>query len=54
MTLKNPNQPRDCDDRTKQDFECLMADQVSGDIYLVQKNIYYSDVSIYKVRPQNS
>ena len=26
-----------------------MADQFSGDIYLVQKNIYYPDVSIYKV-----
>ena len=49
MTLKNPNQPSECDDRTKQDFECLMADQCSGDIYLVQKNIYYPDVSIYKV-----
>ena len=49
MTLKNPNQPSECDDRTKQDFECLMADQCSGDIYLVQKNIFSPDVSIYKV-----
>ena len=49
MTLKNPNMPTDCDDRTKQDFESLMADQYSGDVYLVQKNIYQSDVSLYKV-----
>lgn len=49
MTLKNPNQPSECDHRTKQDFECLMADQSSGDIYLVQKNIYYPDVTMYKV-----
>ena len=49
MTLKNPNMPTVCDDRTKQDFECLMADQFSGDVYLVQKNIYNPDVSLYKV-----
>ena len=49
MTLKNPNMPEECDDRTKQDFECLMADQFSGDVYLVQKNIHEPDVSIYKV-----
>merc|ERR1712150_21731 len=51
MTLKNPNQPSECDDRTKQDFECLMADQFSGDIYLVQKNIFTPDVSLYKFTP---
>ena len=49
MVLKNPNQPTECDDRTKQDFECLMADQFSGDVYLVQKNIFESDVTLYKV-----
>ena len=49
MILKNPNQPTECDDRTKQDFECLMADQVSGDVYLVQKNVFGTDVSLYKV-----
>ena len=49
MILKNPNQPTECDDRTKQDFECLMADQISGDVYLVQKNVYGTDVSLYKV-----
>ena len=49
MTLKNPNMPTVCDDRTKQDFESLMADQYSGDVYLAQKNIYGSDVSLYKV-----
>ena len=41
--------PTECDDRTKQDFECLMADQYSGDIYLVQKNIHEPDVSLFKV-----
>jgi len=51
MTLKNPNMPTECDDRTKQDFECLMADQFSGDVYLVQKNHYHSDVSLYKFTP---
>jgi len=54
MTLKNPNQPSECDDRTKQDFECLMADQLSGDIYLVQKNIYSPDVSLYKFTPTSN
>ena len=49
MILKNPNQPTECDDRTKQDFECLMADQISGDVYLVQKNVFGTDVSLYKV-----
>ena len=49
MILKNPNQPKECDDRTKQDFECLMADQISGDVYLVQKNVFGTDVSLYKV-----
>ena len=49
MILKNPNQPAECDDRTKQDFECLMADQISGDVYLVQKNVFGTDVSLYKV-----
>ena len=49
MTLKNPNMPEECDDRTKQDFECLMADQISGDVYLVQKNVFGTDVSLYKV-----
>ena len=51
MTLKNPNMPAECDDRTKQDFETLMADQFSGDVYLVQKNHYGSDVSLYKFTP---
>ena len=51
MTLKNPNMPTECDDRTKQDFETLMADQFSGDVYLVQKNHYGSDVSLYKFTP---
>ena len=50
MILKNPNQPTECDDRTKQDFECLMADQISGDVYLVQKNVFGTDVSLYKAR----
>ena len=49
MILKNPNQPAECDDRTKLDFECLMADQISGDVYLVQKNVFGTDVSLYKV-----
>ena len=49
MTLQNPNQPATCDDRTKQDFETLMADQFSGDVYLVQKNNLTADVSLYKV-----
>ena len=49
MTLKSPDQPSVCDDETKQDFECLMADQFSGNIYLVQKNIHHHDVTIYKV-----
>ena len=53
MTLKNPNMPTVCDDRTKQDFESLMADQYSGDVYLAQKNIYGSDVSLYKVCCKN-
>jgi len=51
MTLKNPNQPATCDDRTKQDFECLMADPISGDVYLVQKNVFEPDVSLYKFTP---
>jgi len=51
ITLKNPNMPTECDDRTKQDFECLMADQYSGDIYLVQKNIHEPDVSLFKFTP---
>jgi hypothetical protein len=54
MILKNPNQPAECDDRTKQDFECLMADQISGDVYLVQKNVFGTDVSLYKFRPTAS
>merc|ERR1712136_471509 len=51
MTLKNPNQPEVCDDATKQDFETLMADHISGDIYMPQKNMYTSDVTLYKFTP---
>ena len=49
MTLKNPNMPAVCEDETMQNFETLMADQSSGDVYLIQKNIYHPDVTIYKV-----
>jgi len=51
MTLKNPNQPTICDAETRQDFECMMADQYTGDVYMVQKNVYHHDASIYKFTP---
>jgi len=51
MTLKNPNQPMVCDDATKQDFETLMADPITGDIYMPQKNMYTPDVTLYKFTP---
>ena len=51
MVLGNPNQPTECNDQTKQDFETIMADPVSGDIYLPQKQRFLSetDVTLYKV-----
>lgn len=49
MILVLPNQPTECNDETKKDFETLMSDPISGDIYLVQKNIYTPDVTLYKV-----
>ena len=49
MTLEVPNKPTECDDRTKKDFETLMADPVSGDIYLAEKNEFENDVTLYKV-----
>ena len=36
----------------KIDFETLMIDPIFGDIYLIQKNIFSTDASIYKVRKQ--
>ena len=51
MVLGNPNQPTECNDQTKQDFETIMVDPVSGDIYLPQKQRFLreTDVTLYKV-----
>merc|ERR1711997_618310 len=52
MVLKNPNLPTECDDRTKEDFHCLMADQLSGDIYLLQYTYFLNpNATMYKFTP---
>ena len=50
MVLTVPDGPTECDDEAKIDFETLMIDPIMGDIYLIQKNIFSTDASIYKVR----
>ena len=50
MVLTVPDGPTECDDEAKIDFETLMIDPIMGDIYLIQKNIFSTDSSIYKVR----
>ena len=50
MTLTLPDGPTECNDGTKVDFETLMIDPIMGDIYLIQKNIFNTDVNIYKVK----
>ena len=50
MVLTVPDGPTECNDETKVDFETLMIDPIMGDMYLIQKNIFSTDVNIYKVR----
>ena len=50
MVLAVPDGPTECNDETKVDFETLMIDPIMGDLYLIQKNIFTTDVNIYKVR----
>jgi hypothetical protein len=49
MILTLPDGPIECDDESKVDFETLMVDPLMGDVYLIQKNIFMTDVNIYKV-----
>lgn len=49
MVLTVPDGPTECNDEEKVDFETLMIDPIMGDIYLIQKNIFSTDVNIYKV-----
>ena len=49
MVLTLPDGPSECNDTTKLDFETLMIDPIMGDIYMIQKNIFSTDVNIYKV-----
>ena len=49
MVLELPDGPVECNDETKLDFETMMIDPLSGDIYLIQKNIFRTDVNLYKV-----
>ena len=49
IILTLPDGPIECDDETKVDFETLMVDPLMGDVYLIQKNIFMTDVNIYKV-----
>ena len=50
MVVAVPDGPTECNDETKVDFETLMIDPIMGDLYLIQKNIFTTDVNIYKVR----
>ena len=49
MVLTLPDGPSECNDTTKLDFETLMIDPIMSDIYMIQKNIFSTDVNIYKV-----
>ena len=50
IILKLPDGPSQCNDEEKIDFETLMSDPATGDIYLIQKNIFKPEASIYKVK----
>jgi len=54
MVLTVPDGPTECDDEAKIDFETLMIDPIFGDIYLIQKNIFSTDASIYKFTPEDT
>jgi len=48
IIVKLPDGPSQCNDEEKLDFETLMSDPATGDIYLIQKNIFKPEASIYK------